>query len=144
MDDVIGSGRQFIKYYKNDFENKLLKYPIQENENIHFYLISGVISKEAIEYISTKSIFDIKSIKYHKIIRKKDKAFSEEDWDEENLSDLKNYLCEIDPINWDGWKKEPDKEKGMEYLVVLDWRTPNNTIGILWNNKSRIKPLFPR
>ncbi len=144
MDDVIGSGRQFIKYYKNDFEKKLQKYSVQNKENIHFYLISGVISKEAIEYISTKSIFDIKSIKYHKIIKKKDKAFSKEGWDEENLSDLKKYLCEIDPTNWDGWKKEPDKEKGMEYLVVLDWRTPNNTIGILWNNKSKIKPLFPR
>ncbi len=37
-----------------------------------------------------------------------------------------------------------ENDKGMEYLVVLDWRTPNNSIGILWNFHNEIEPLFPR
>ena len=58
--------------------------------------------------------------------------------------ELKNFLKEKDPHNWDGWKKDLENDKGMEYLVVLDWRTPNNSIGILWNVHSEIEPLFPR
>jgi len=57
---------------------------------------------------------------------------------------LKKFLKEQDPLNWDGWKKDVVNEKGMEYLVVLDWRTPNNTIGILWNTHNWKEPLFPR
>jgi len=145
LDDVIGSGRQFIKYYKKDFEARLKKYPIVDKENIHFYLIVGIISKDALVDISKKSIFKLDSIKYDKIIKNNDKAFYEKNWENiEALSNLKHFLLKNDPKCWDGWKKEPDKERGMEYLVILEWRVPNNTIGILWNKSKYTIPLFPR
>jgi len=145
LDDVIGSGRQFIKYYRKDVETRINKYPILDKNNIKFYLVSGIISKEAVEYISENSIFDIGSIKYDTIIKKKDKAFFDKNWEnKEQLDNLKSFLMQKDPDNWDGWKRDPNTEKGMEYLVVLDWRTPNNTIGILWNKTKWKNALFPR
>ncbi len=145
LDDVIGSGRQFMKYYRKDIEARTIKYPIKDKKNIEFCLVSGIISKEALEYISENSIFNIGSIKYDTIIKKKDKAFFGDNWEnKERLSNLISFLKKMNPENWDGWKKNPDTEKGMEYLVVLDWRTPNNTIGILWNKTKEINPLFPR
>ncbi|MHA1659588.1 MAG: tetratricopeptide repeat protein [Promethearchaeota archaeon] len=149
LDDVIGTGRQFIKFYLKDFENKLVKYG-RENilkENVKFYLIAGVLSKESIGYISSKSIFDEKSIKFIKLIRKKDKAFYEKLWNEEEMEyliKLKDFLKVKDSLNWDGWKKDPNKEHGLEYLVILEWNTPNNTLGCLWNKTENWNPLFFR
>lgn len=144
LDDIIGSGKQFIKYYKKEFESKLTKYPFLDKKNIRFYLIVGIISQEAIEYISKNSIFHIDQIKYEQIIKSKDKAFYEKDWDGKLLKNLKDFLYKLDPHNWDGWKKHLINENGMEYLVIVDWRSPNNTIGILWNKTTNSSPLFPR
>jgi len=149
LDDVIGTGRQFIKFYKKDFENRIIKIGGETilRKNVKFYLIAGVLSKESIEYISSKSIFDEKSIIFVKIIRKSDKAFYEKLWNEEEkeyLVKLKNFLETKDNLNWDGWKKDPNKEQGLEYLVVLEWNTPNNSLGCLWHKTENWDPLFLR
>lgn len=144
LDDVIGTGRQFIKFYKNDFLNKYIKYNLQESEQFKYYLVAGVGSLESINYISKTSLLKEDNIRYTRIIREADKAFHLDNWKNENeLNMVKNFLKEKDPSTWDGLKHE-DEEKGLEYLVVLEWNTPNNTIGCLWNDSETWEALFPR
>lgn len=144
IDDVIGSGRQFITQYEKDIKIRLDKYSFLNKQNIKFYLVCGVISMEALDHIAHNSFFFKDRIKYDRLIKKRDKAFYEDNWNLDTLMELKKFLKENDPHNWDGWKKDIENDKGMEYLVVLDWRTPNSSIGILWNIHSEKEPLFPR
>ena len=48
-----------------------------------------------------------------------------------------NYLKEKDPEEWHGFQ-------GSEYLTVLGWNTPNNTISCLWKDSDQWNALFPR
>jgi len=139
-----GSGRQFITQYEKDIKIRFDKYSFLSKQNIKFYLVCGVISMEALDHIANNSFFLKDRIKYDRLIKKKDKAFCEDNWKPDTLIELKKFLKENDPHNWDGWKKNLEDDEGLEYLVVLDWRTPNNSIGILWNVHNEIRPLFPR
>ena len=81
---------------------------------------------------------------YVKIIRDSDKAFYENIWkNKNNLAELKEFLKSLDPKHWDGWKKDM-MEKGLQYLVVMEWNTPNTTISCLWKETPKWKALFPR
>ena len=144
IDDVIGSGRQFIKFYKNDFHNQYIKWNIQKNKKFKFYLVAGIGSDQSIDFISNNSIFSESHIRYSRIIRENERAFNKENWDNQvQRKKLKEYLKKIHPLRWGGYTKNIT-EKGMEYLVVLEWNTPNNTIGCLYKKNENWKPLFPR
>ncbi|MEE9379509.1 MAG: hypothetical protein V3V33_15905 [Candidatus Lokiarchaeia archaeon] len=138
IDDVIGTGTQFIKFYKNDFHRQYEKYITKKNSKFNFYLVAGVGSEESFEYISKNSLISESHIRYSRIIRKNEKAFNKENWNnEDDLESVKDYLKKIHPEKWGGYK-------GLEYLVVLEWNTPNNTIGCLYKKNDKWKPLFPR
>ncbi len=144
IDDVIGSGYQFIKYYKSDFELKYRKKSIEPNKKIKFYLVAGIGSEKSIDYISKNSLLKESHIRYSKIIRKDEKAFDPKNWDDiDQLNRVKEFLKKIHPKRWSGYTVS-DQETGLEYLVVLKWNTPNNTIGCLYKNTKDWKSLFPR
>ncbi len=145
LDDVIGTGEQFLKFYKNDFENQYKKFTIQDDNRFKFYLVAGIGSEQSIDKISKKTLIPECHIRYSRVIRPYERAFNPDNWD--NIDDLikvKEYLKQIHPIRWGGYRKNITEE-GLEYLVVLEWNTPNNTLGCLYkkNNKWR-NPLFPR
>lgn len=144
IEDVIGTGRQFIKFYKNDFEHQYKKYKIQKNSNFNFYLVAGIGSEQSFDYISEKSIISESHIRYSRVIRENEKAFNKENWDnEDEMEEVKKYLKKKHPRVWGGYKKY-DTDEGLEYLVVLEWNTPNNTIGCLYKKNDKWNPLFPR
>jgi len=144
IDDVIGTGKSFIKSYKKEFEQN-----VENIENykkyVKLYLVTGIGSLESMDLISESTNLDKDRIRYSRIIRNKDKAFNENLWfDKEDLKLFKEFLEKLDPRHWDGWKLSG--EKGIEYLVVMEWNTPNNTISCLWKNipKKKWKAMFPR
>ena len=144
IEDVIGTGRQFIKFYKNDFHNQYVKYNIQKNPIFNFYLIAGIGSEQSFKFISKNSILSESHIRYSRVIREKEKAFNKENWDnEDEMEEVKEFLKKIHPKTWGGYKKE-DADEGLEYLVVLEWNSPNNTIGCLYKKNDKWNPLFPR
>lgn len=144
LDDTIGSGSQFVKYYKSDFKPIYEKYNLKTNSYLNFHLIASKGSYESIQYISQNTIFPRTNIHYCQILRSRDKAFDSTEWqDDQLLEKLKDFLKEKDEQYWDGHKEE-GQERGLEYLVVNEWTVPNNTIGCLWNKKGKWRPLFPR
>ena len=144
LDDIIGSGSQFVKYYNSDFKPIYEKYNLNRNSNLKFHIIAAKGSYESIQYISQKTIFPHTNIHYCQILRSRDKAFNSKEWnDTQLLENVKKFLKQKDDDYWDGHKEEGE-ERGLEYLVVNEWTVPNNTIGCLWNKKGNWKPLFPR
>lgn len=144
IDDVIGTGQQFIESYKKYFEKHFIERKYHEKSNIRLYLVACIGSEESREYISENSYLNEDAIRYVRTIRNKDKAFYKNNWkDKEELEDLKKFLKSKDPKYWDGWKADLRK-KGLEYLVVMEWNTPNTTISCLWKDTSEWKALFPR
>lgn len=144
LDDTIGSGSQFVKYYNSDFKPIYEKYNLDTNSHLNFHLIAAKGSYESIQYISQNTIFPHTNLHYCQILRSQDKAFNSKEWKEDQLLDnVKNFLKQKDERNWDGYKEEGE-ERGLEYLVVNEWIVPNNTIGCLWNKKGKWNPLFPR
>ena len=59
------------------------------------------------------------------------------------MEEVKEYLKKIHPKKWGGYKQD-DTDTGLEYLVVLEWNTPNNIIGCLYKKNDKWNPLFPR
>lgn len=144
LDDTIGSGSQFVKYYNTDFKPIYKKYSLETNNAIKFYLIASKGSYESIKYISQNTILEDVDIHYCKILRDSDKAFNSRNWqDDQLLEKVKAFLKQKDEKYWNGYKEE-GQENGLEYLVINEWTVPNNTIGCLWNQKGDWKPLFPR
>ncbi len=144
IDDVIGTGRQFIKFYKNNFQNRYEKLKIQKSPKFRFYLIAGIGSEQSFDYISDNSILSESHIRYSVIIRENEKALNKKNWDnKEELEKVKEFLKIKHPLRWGGYKTE-EMEEGLEYLVVLEWNTPNNTIGCLYKKNENWNPLFPR
>ena len=144
IEDVIGTGRQFIKFYKNDFHNQYKKYKIQKNSNFKFYLVAGIGSEQSIDFISNNSILSESHIRYSRIFRENDKAFNRENWDnEDEMENVKEFLKNIHPKRWGGYMRD-DTEEGLQYLIVLEWNTPNNTLGCLYKKNDKWHPLFTR
>jgi len=144
IDDVIGKGTQFLKYYQSDFYGQYLKWKIQKNKKFKFYLIAGIGSENSIDNISKNTLLSESHIRYSRIIREDEGAFNPKNWDnEDDLKKVKEYLKKIHPLRWDGYRKNY-AEKGLEYLVVLEWNIPNNTIGCLYMKSKKWNPLFPR
>ena len=147
VDDVVGAGQQFVRSYKKYFEKDFKKYGLDKKKNIKLYLVSCVGSSESLKYISDNTILNEDTIRYCKTIREQDKVFCAENWkDQEELERLKEFLQNIDPDYWDGWKRNPSDSrlKGLEFLVLMEWNVPNSTISCLWKETEDWKALFPR
>jgi len=140
MDDVVGTGDQFIRTFKNELSITLEDF-IDMRENLpktHFKLIAGVGSWESKKKISeTLKVLSESDILFEKTIHPKDKAFNEDFWNADFLKKTLNFLKKKDNQFWQGYGQS-------EYLVILEWNVPNNTIGCLWHNPNGWKPLFPR
>lgn len=144
IEDIIGTGRQFIKFYKNDFQNQYEKLKIQKNSNYKFYLVAGIGSEQSFDFISKNSILSESHIRYSRVIRENEKAFNKKNWDSiDEMEKVKDYLQKKHPMRWCGYRKDLTEE-GLEYLVVLEWNTPNNTIGCLYKKNDKWNPLFLR
>jgi len=145
IDDFIGTGNQFISNYS---EFIMKEISIENLNSLKIYLVSGFCSPATAKRISQETNIKFDRIKFCIPLTKTHQAFNEEDWEDPILlSEFKNYLREIDPEYWDGWKKDKLDGKGLKYIIVTEWKVPNNTIGCLWNKKTdnkKIKwnPLF--
>lgn len=138
-DDIIGSGEQFINYFKKDLKQFYADIFKVKNKkpNIKFILIAGIGSVESKEKIF-KEIPIIDEIRYRKTIREEDKAFSNHIIQDIGLREsLINFLKEKDPKYCFG-------RNNSQYLVVCQWNVPNNTIGCLWHKTENWTPLFKR
>ena len=127
IDDVIGSGNQFIKNFKNQLGISLDNFEkIKTNyEKIHLKIIAGIGSWESKFNISKElKVFTDSDIQFDTIIHEEDKAFNPKHWDETILLKTKEFLSQKDPVYWQGYKH-------CEFLVVMEWNVPNNTIGCL-------------
>ena len=140
IDDVIGSGNQFINNFKNQLGISLENFErIKKNyKKIHLKIIAGVGSWESKSNISKElKVFTDSDIQFDTVIHEEDKAFNPKHWNKTILLKTKKFLSQKDPDYWQGYKN-------CEFLVVLEWNVPNNTIGCLWNDANGWKPLFPR
>jgi tetratricopeptide (TPR) repeat protein len=141
LDDVILTGTQFVDFFNDELKNYITNLEIISNSNkyIQFYLIAGVGSFDSRRCISQKiGLFNEDRIRYGITVGEKNKAFSEKNWDDKDLKEkLMQFLKEKDPYWWNGFKDS-------QYLIVLEWNTPDNTIGCLWNNTADWKAIFPR
>lgn len=140
IDDVIGTGNQFIEFFQKELSIKLDEFlKIKENyPEVQFKLLAGVGSWKSKKKISgILPFFHESDILYYKTINEVDKAFNQKHWNAGNLKKLKDFLKNIDIKFWQGYGNS-------EYLVVLEWNTPNNTIGCLWHDTNEWKALFPR
>ncbi len=138
-DDIIGSGEQFVKYFKEDLGKNLSKlFKIKSNKsNIKFILVAGVGSVESKERI-LKEIPVIDVIRFRKTIREEDRAFSNyKIKDKVLLEELVSFLKEKDPNFYCG-------RNDTQFLVVCQLNVPNNTIGCLWHKTKSWIPLFKR
>ncbi len=142
IDDIIGSGEQFISKFLK-FRNELLT-AIGENLNLKFYLIAAICSDVAIKKIDKQTEIGIDQIKFSVLIKNQDKAFHKDHWiDQKKIKQFKSFLKRLDNIDWVG-------RKNSQYLIITENNTPNNTISCLWKEvlDKRVnkiwKPLFPR
>ena len=107
-------------------------------------LIAGIGSEQSFKDISENSILSESHIRYSRVIREKEKAFNKENWNnEDEMEDVKEFLKKTHPKRWGGYKKV-DTDEGLEYLVVIEWNTPDNTIGCLYKKNIKWNPLFLR
>ena len=138
-DDIIGSGEQFVKYFKEDLGKNISKlFKIKSNKsNIHFIIVAGVGSIESKDRI-LKEIPVIDIIRFRKTIREEDRAFSNHIIkDKVLLEELVSFLKEKDPKLYYG-------RDNTQFLVACQLNVPNNTIGCLWHKTKEWDPLFKR
>lgn len=141
LDDVIGTGNQFTKNFKKEFKEQLNEI-IQihkSNTQFHFYLIAGIGSFASKKYISEQiELFTLDSIRFKISLNEEDKAFNSKNWKNNKLLEItKKFLKQKDSKWWNGYKDS-------QLLIVLEWNVPNNTIGCIWNETDKWKPIFPR
>ena len=140
MDDVVGTGNQFIRNFKSELGMNLEEFTklVDDFPKIHFKLIAGVGSWESrIKISETLKFLRDSDILFEETIHPEYKAFNSDHWEPDVLKKTIDFLKEKDNKSWQGYGHS-------EYLVILEWNVPNNTIGCLWNNPDGWKPLFPR
>ena len=143
IDDIIGSGNSYVRLFLNNFNSDYNEIDQLKRNYIRLYLVGGIGSLESKIFISRNTPIIEDRIRYSKVIRKEDRAFYESNWsDSSKLEKFKNFLKILDNDYWNGFG-------GQEFIVVLEWNTPNNTISCLWKNNIKINgrkwtPLFPR
>lgn len=156
FDDMIGTGNQFYESFIIEiwfnFGN-LIKEIINSGKRLKFLLLSVIGSKFSRKYISDEinnhypniNIFPPNQIEYYYEISQSSKAFNKDIWDDISLLEkLKDFLKEKHPKWWEGYKPKDMDIRASQSLVVLDWNTPNNTIGCLWKSTKNWNALFPR
>ena len=137
VDDYFGSGNSFIKYI-----NKLLALNSSiKKKNFYFVAHQGsYIGKKAIEDFALKNNINVKIIvnKYSK------KAFEYGNIYSESIADQHRQLYSniYDKRNQDPFFKFGYNE--VEALVSFYYNTPNNTLGLFWQNICGFKALFSR
>lgn len=141
LDDVIGTGSQFVDFIIDEIGDVIndIEEINKKSENVNFYLIAGLGSFMSKRYISKKiSLFKENTIRFGYTIRDKDRAFSEHHFSDRYIrDDIITFLKEKHPMAWNGYNDS-------QYLVILEWNTPDNTIGCLRKNTNDWKALFPR
>ncbi len=140
IDDVIGSGSQFVDNFKRQIGISLEKFKeiVKNHKNLHFKIVAAIGSWESKSSISKKlGVLSETDILYYTNINEVDKAFHSNHWKEDILTKTIEFLSKKDPEYWRGYND-------CEFLVVLEWNVPNNTIGCLWNDPNGWEPLFPR
>ena len=141
LDDVIGTGTQFVDIFDKIYGEKLekLKSKFKTLENVKFHLLASFGSFDSREIISQElPFFNSDNIQYANLIRKEKKAFSSDPHiSEVDMGRLKRFLKEADKIHWNGYKDS-------QFLVVLKQGCPNSSIGCFWRENSTIVPLWKR
>jgi hypothetical protein len=137
LDDVIGTGHQFVDIFQEELGKKL-KMINSIKDKVKFYLVAGVGSDESMEFIKNQTeIFTEDTIRYFHKLKMTQKAFHLSNWkNEDKLGELTKFLRGTHERNWNGYNDS-------QYLVVLEWNTPDNTIGCLWEETKDWTPLFP-
>lgn len=141
IDDVIGKGSQCINIINQNFTNQIsqIKEIINNSQNIRFLILACIGSQESKKNISSAIPFiQSHDIHFANTIKPQDKAFaSKSEIPLDLMERLKKFLENADPDYWRG-------KNNCEFLVVLESNTPNNSIGCLWRNESKIVPLCSR
>jgi len=141
LDDLILTGSQF----KDFFEDETIEFidDIEEiklsNENVHFYIVAGLGSFISRKYISQNiNLFEEDSIRFGHTIKERDQAFYHGHYPDSDIrDDLISFLKKKHPLEWNGYRNS-------QCLVILEWNTPDNTIGCLRKNTNGWRALFPR
>ncbi len=141
LDDIIGTGEQFLKNFNSDLNHYLsdLLEIKKEHSNVFFKIIAAIGSIKSKKTISENLLlFDFDDIVYKKIIREEDKAFYPKSWQNKMmLENLLRFLKQKHPKDYLGRKE-------CQFLVITEYTYPNNTIGCLIYDSKNWKALFPR
>lgn len=137
VDDYFGTGETFIKYVSSLIEknNKI------KNKNLYFVALQGsVVGKEAIENYAKENEINLQIItcKYSKKAFEYDNIFKLDDADSHRqiYSDIYDRRNNINDYKF-GYKE-------IEALVSFYYNTPNNTLGLFWQNIENFRALFER
>lgn len=147
LDDFIGTGKSVVDYINEEI------FPICKKSNvpkIRLYILSVIIHEDGIEYINKNSLID--NLKFYGQIRRK--AFSQKG----SVFGYRPRMLAIREFcykygiglnkHFDYQKKEeidyPLGYMNSQSLTVFAHTTPNNTLPIIWSNKNKWHPIFPR
>ena len=147
FDDYIGSGHQI----KNFITNVVCKLYEQYYSNLdETYILSLYISENGESYLGSKlSDWNIISQPREKAFRRRGSVFGYE----KSMRKIREFCHEygeqffIWDIDKEGQKKKTTISMGYknsQELISFCYRTPNNTIPIIWSSANDWYPLFPR
>lgn len=135
LDDFIGSGKSFYKIYS---EPNSVQQWIKDNSIKNVYLLSSIIMADGKKYLLDRfSNIIIKSETRNKIFDNKLSPLSIFGSIEKMKEIAVKYGVKLH-------KRTPLGYDGSQSLVSYFHCTPNNTLPIIWSEKEKWNPLFPR
>lgn len=141
LDDVILTGSQFVNFFEEEMDNDIddIEKINVNNEKIRFYIVAGLGSFGAKRLLSQQiHLIEENLIRFGHTLKERDKAFYQGNFQDSFLrDDLIYFLKEKHPLEWNGYRNS-------QSLVILEWNTPDNTIGSLRKNTPEWRALFPR
>jgi len=134
IDDFVGSGKTFIDEY---CDIKDIKSKVDYCKIKNVYLMAPVVMSQA--YIKIKNRFpevEIICERRNKIFDTKNSPF--------NLFKNRSSLKTLSYKYGKAIRESPYGYGGAESLISFFYGTPNNTLPIIWSDKNKWKPIFPR
>ena len=129
LDDFIGSGESILTWWETNSPNLPMKNPI--------YIAALVGLKEGVDHL-TQALPTVKLVDPLEIIPQNERVLTPDYiFKTEDIPKVRKILYKYGVKNYELGRNES------QAMVTFDYRTPNNTISLLWNSNLKY-PLFRR